>query len=259
MAIVRVFESPCAADRLANAAAFLRSFAASKEILVVAASRTAADDLVRTVSAETGSAFGVERASWTQLAAMAAAIPLAEQGRTPLTTMGAEAIARYAAGAAAEGQGLEYLAPLTRFPGFAAALAATINELRLAEVAPVRLHEIAPELSDLAGLLRLFEKALHSMGLADRAALFDAAIEGFWTSTSGSRPRDASCGKFWSAPARHWRPCRVVTRRHGAFWTVPPTSVTSAGSRLDRKAACIVCGPICSPPRVPQRHSWTKR
>jgi hypothetical protein len=130
--MLRVVQSPTAADRVAAAAEFIRSFAGATEFLVVGSSREAVDDLVRGLAHDIGATFGLHRFSFTQLAARLAIGKLAAAGVAPSSAVGAEAMAVRAAYEAAMRNELPYFAPVTKFPGFAHATAATIGDLRAA-------------------------------------------------------------------------------------------------------------------------------
>src|SRR5207244_4210426 len=104
---------------------------AATEVLIVGASREAADDLARRITAARGVTFGLYRASLTQLAARFAATELARLGAAPATQLGVEAVAARVSFETEQEGSLGYFAPVARFPGFARALAATLVEARL--------------------------------------------------------------------------------------------------------------------------------
>ena len=185
--MIRVVESASGAERIEAARAFLGALPAGGETLVVGASREAADDLVRRVTATAGATFGIHRASLTQLAARVAAAELARLGAVPATALGAEALAARVTFEAVGADALGYFAPVARFPGFARALASTLGELRLGRVEPEALGKLARDSSagrDVGELLARFEEALRVGALADRAALFDLAT----AAVSGGAP-----------------------------------------------------------------------
>src|SRR5947207_12147078 len=134
--MLEALHSSSAAARLAAAAAFVERFPAATEVLMVAATREAADDLARRVTAERGAPFGLHRASLVQLAVRLAATEMARLGVAPATALGAQAVAARVSFEALRDRALDYFAPVARFPGFARALAATLAELRLGGVAP---------------------------------------------------------------------------------------------------------------------------
>ena len=166
-----VFQSSAGADRLVAAARFVERFPTATEILLVGASREAADDLARRVTAARGATFGLHRASLTQLAVRCATAELATRGAAPATRLGAEALAARVTFEAVRDSAVPYFAPVARFPGFAGALAATIAELRLTRVDGDALAKTAGAGRDVADLLARFEAQLDDAKLADRPAL----------------------------------------------------------------------------------------
>lgn len=173
-----VLVSSSSTIRLSAAGAFLRGPAASndglrKRVLILGASRGAADDLARSVAADVPATFGIQRLSLPQLAARAAMVPLAAQGATPGTWLGTEAVA---ARAVFEARGtLEYFEPVAGMPGFPRALARTIQELRLDAVDGKMLGGVPLAGRDLGAFLERFDAAFDAAGTADRARLFDIA------------------------------------------------------------------------------------
>ncbi len=185
--MIQVVESASGAERIEAARAFLAALPAAAEVVVVGASRDAAEDLVRRVTATSGATFGIHRTSLTQLAARVAAAELARLGSAPTSALGTEALAARVTFEALGAGALEYFAPVARFPGFARALAATLRELRLAQVGPEAVGKLgrgATAGRDVGGLLVRFEAALRAGSLADLAALFDLAA----AAVSGGAP-----------------------------------------------------------------------
>src|SRR5881628_2756097 len=175
------FQSPSAAERLNAANAFVERVPAATEVLIVGATRDAADDLVRRVTAARGATFGLHRVSLTQLAVRLAAAEMARLGVAPATALAAEAVAARVSFEALRERGLGYFAPVARFPGFARAVAATLGELRLGGVAAGALEKLEGPARDVAELARRFEAQLEEGKVADRAALLviaTRALEG---------------------------------------------------------------------------------
>jgi hypothetical protein len=90
---LRVVVSPSAAARLAVAREVMGRCPPGARVMVVGASRAAADDLARDVAASVPSTFGIERLSLTQLAGRTAQVALATNGASASTRLGAEAVA----------------------------------------------------------------------------------------------------------------------------------------------------------------------
>lgn len=171
----RVIESARAEARLAVAREFVSSQPPGAEVLIVGASRGAADDFARALAVERGVTVGLHRFSFTQLAARLAAPALARRGVAPGTTLSTEAVAARATFEATRDDALDYFGPVARMPGFPRALARTLQELRLAGIAGAKVGVLPQSGPDLAELLDRFEAQFESASVADRALLFRAA------------------------------------------------------------------------------------
>ena len=142
--------------------------------MLLAASRGAADDLVRGLSADGHGVLGVHRASLDQWALQTAALELAARDLNPVTALGTEAMAARVARMAQTAGELERLSPVAGMPGFARSLAATIGELRAAGVPPTEL-QVDERTRDLERLLRRFDEEMDRFRLADRTAVLRLA------------------------------------------------------------------------------------
>jgi len=182
---VRVTESSAAELRLAEAHAFVDAHLPAGDVLIVGASRGAVDDLARRTAVRSGATIGLHRFSLTQLAARLAAPILAAEGLAPATPLGSEAVSARAAFEAQRDGALAYFQPVARTPGFPRALARTLQELRLADVASDRLAALPLGGADLAALLDRFEQQFAAASATDRARLFEAAIEALKQEPSG--------------------------------------------------------------------------
>jgi hypothetical protein len=175
--------------RLEAAAAFLARWPAATEVLVVGATREAADDLCRQVAATRGATFGFHRFTLTQLASRIAAPARAARGATPATGLAADALATRALADLSRDGALRHLAPVAESPGLPRALAETLGELREAGVEPARLGALdGPAAADLGELGRRFDALLEDGGLADRAALLDTAAARLSAGDAGGLP-----------------------------------------------------------------------
>jgi len=173
---VIVIESASAASRLAAARAFLDRLPPAAEVLIVGASRGAADDFARDLSRSRGATFGLYRFSLTELAARAAATVRDSARRTPGTQSGAEALAARAVFDALRADEIDYFKPVAGTPGFPRALARTVHELRLAGVGPTALRNHgAGAVADVGRLLARIDEQLAASSVDDRAALYNAA------------------------------------------------------------------------------------
>jgi hypothetical protein len=176
--MIRIVESAAAALRLEAAQAFVQQFAPAAPVLIVGASRGAADDLARAVAVRHLATLGLHRLSFTQLAARLAAPVLAARGAAPVSYLGSEAVAARATFGAQRDAALDYFSPVARTPGFPRALARTLQELRLAGVSGDRLRELPLGGKDLSVLLERFDEQFAAAAATDRATLFAAATEG---------------------------------------------------------------------------------
>ncbi len=159
---MRIVTSTSAAARLEAARRFILESSPAAEILIVSASRGAADDLAREIGRIRGATFGLYRFSLTQLAARLAAPLLARDRLSPTTALGAQAVAARALFDAATDKSLSYFAPVSGMPGFPRALARTLEELALAMVAPPALRPLADIGGDLAQLYERFDEQFQS-------------------------------------------------------------------------------------------------
>jgi len=173
----RVLKAHSAAERIAAASEFVRSFQPATRLLIIGASRDAVDDFVRALTRSVQATFGLHRLSLTQLAARLATGKLAARGIVPGTVIGAEAISVRAAYEARSRHELEYFAQVASFPGFARATASTLSELSAAGVTPSSLEQLGESGPDNAALLRGFEQQMREASVADRTRLLQSALE----------------------------------------------------------------------------------
>jgi len=175
MGALRVCVSASAADRLSCARDVVRACAPGTRVLIVGATRGAADDLARSIAAGAAATFGIQRLSLTQLAAKTAILTLASDGLTSTTWLGTEAVAARVAFDATRDGSLSYFSAVSRTPGFPRALARTLQELRLAGVRTRQLTPLPLAGPDLADLLERIDTSFAAASTADRAELFRAA------------------------------------------------------------------------------------
>src|SRR5262245_9653747 len=175
---MRVVVSSSASVRLDAARQFLAGHPPGSEVVVIGASRGAADDLARDIARRSGATFGVTRFSLTEVAARAAAAGLAGRRRVPGSPAGAEAMAARAVFDAIAAGELAYFGPVASLPGFPKALAGTVHELRLAALTADHLRTVGDtSIDDLAAFLIRIEEQLANGGVDDRAALFRLAAD----------------------------------------------------------------------------------
>jgi RecB family exonuclease len=164
-----------AAARLEVAAAWLAAYPADAEVLVVAFTWAACDDLVREVTVRAGARFGITRLTLDRVAARLAAPALARAGRTPATALALDAVAARVVHQLGAGAVLSHFAPVVDQPGFAPAVARTLAEVRLGAVSARTLGKLERVGADLAALATGLERELVAAGLADRAGVLHAA------------------------------------------------------------------------------------
>jgi CRISPR/Cas system-associated exonuclease Cas4 (RecB family) len=175
--MVRLVTSSCAASRLAAARRFALDAPPASELLIVSASRGAADDFARGLAKTRGATFGLYRFSLTQIAARLAAPRLARTRLSPTTALGVQAVAARALFDADRDQTLTYFGPVARTPGFPRALARTLEELALAMSSAAALRALPDGGADLADLFERFDAQCQSTSAVDRAAFLRSATE----------------------------------------------------------------------------------
>src|SRR5262249_55907018 len=143
---------------------WLKARAPAEEILIIGAALDAANELARSVAQDKRASFGYHRLTFGQLASALARSVLAAQRTIPLAALGIQAVANRAIHKLSEVSGLGRYTKLTSGPGFARAIANVITELRLEQVEPDALAQVAP---DLRPLLQVYERELAVHGFTD--------------------------------------------------------------------------------------------
>lgn len=176
---MRVFSSPSHRRRREAAWEFLSGFPPGAPVLVVGASRRAADEWFREWPElpQRGAAFGIFRFSLIELAARLAADELVDTARVWGTDLASRALAARAAYEVRREGGLGYLEPVADFAGFVRQLAGTLDELRGYQPSLEAMQAPGRSGPDLARLARTYEHLLESSALADGARALEAAIE----------------------------------------------------------------------------------
>jgi ATP-dependent helicase/nuclease subunit B len=157
---------------LAEGREFLRAQSSRHPIVVVGATRGAADELVR--SACETALLGIHRTTWSQLAASLADEVLALRGQSVCGSLALEVLAQKAIHRCRNQ--LTYFGPVVPFPGFPRALARTLLDLRLAQVRAAELANLGQTGPDLALLLAAYERELAVNQLADEATRYQVAL-----------------------------------------------------------------------------------
>ncbi len=182
--MLRVFESPSGAQRLAQAERFMRELPRNKRALVIAPAPAAVSRLLARVIDSGQALLGVHRHTLSSLAAWAAAEQLAALELTRVTSLSALSVCVRVIDQCARDDGLGRFRSVAMRPGFARSLAGSFEELRCARIAVV---ELAREDPDLAELYGRYESTLAELKLADRAQVLKLAAHALRTGSHALR------------------------------------------------------------------------
>lgn len=173
----RLLVAPDAATRIDAAVRWLEAHDPDAEVLVLAESQQAADELVRRATPAGGARFGVQRITLRRLPSLLTLQALATEGRAPASELSLTAVAARATHLALARGRLPYLQRVAGRPGFATALARSLGELRTAGIGPEALRPLGDAGRDLAELAEAVQRELDALAVADRAWLLAAATE----------------------------------------------------------------------------------
>jgi ATP-dependent helicase/nuclease subunit B len=162
---------PINREVLQRAAAFVSEQADTSEIVIVGPSRGAIDDVV--CLACDGALAGVYRYTLRHLVYALSQQAMYARDLIPLHVVPREALAT----TLGRDTSLDYLRAPAAFPGFARALARTLEDLRLNRLTPARLRQAGRSGPDLAVLLERWNRELRERGFADYAHRVELAIE----------------------------------------------------------------------------------
>jgi len=158
-----------------NACEVFLDTVAGREVLIIAASRMAADELVRRNCLNSGGSLGLHRFSPGALAVEIASPRLALSGESVLDGIAVDALAARAVQECRSRSHLSWFEPVATAPGFFRALASTLSELRLNNVDVEALGRANPAGRDLVLLISAYEQYLSEAGLADSAQIYRTA------------------------------------------------------------------------------------
>ena len=147
------------------------------EVLLIAATRGAADDLARDIARSQPATFGLHRFSLTHVAACLAATRLAERGLTPRPSSGRTPSPRAPRSRRTARERWKYSGPVAEMPGFPPSLSRTLTDLRMSASSSGALAKAGESGPDLAALYDGASAQFDAGGSADRAALFATAQE----------------------------------------------------------------------------------
>jgi ATP-dependent helicase/nuclease subunit B len=169
-----LFSSSSAALRLERAQRWLTQRPRHAELLLIGGSVEGVFDLSRTASlgGSRGATFGWHRVSLHRLALRLAERALLEGALNPASPLALEAIWTRVVHQLALAGKLGRFTPVADQPGLPRALARTVEELRLASIAPSAMD------ADLAHAASAFDAALTAASVVDRAGVLRLALSG---------------------------------------------------------------------------------
>ena len=170
----RVVTALAVRDRLNASEEFIETVT-GQEVLIVSATRMAADELARRFCLKTAGSLGIHRFSLGALAIEIASPRLALSGKSVLDGIAVDALAARAVQECRDRSSLEWFEPVATAPGFSHALASTLTELRLNNIDVEALRRVGPAGIDLALLASAYEQYLSDAGLADSAEIYRTA------------------------------------------------------------------------------------
>jgi len=165
------------AARLAVAVEWLSDYPPDAEILIVSPTREAGDEFVRNAALKSGARFGLTRFTLNHLAASLAATELARIGIVPASGLALTAVAARSIHLLHTAGDLSYFEPVAEKPGFPVAIARTLEELRMNDADAKSIKKLPRGGKDLARLSESIARELIEAKIADRARIFEAAIE----------------------------------------------------------------------------------
>ncbi|HSO73543.1 MAG TPA: hypothetical protein VLU47_01805, partial [Blastocatellia bacterium] len=174
------------ATRVTAAARWLTSYPADAEVLIISPNREAGDEFARSAALKSGARFGLTRFTLNNFAATLAAPVLARAGLVPASGFTLTAVAARTVHLLLAERSLSYFEPVAERPGFPTAVARTLEELRMNEAVAEAIGKLARGGSDLAALAERVARELAEARIADRAAVFEAAINAIQNSVPGT-------------------------------------------------------------------------
>lgn len=219
---------------------WLRAQSRDTELLVVAPTWEAADDLARADACTAGARFGLVRLTLDRLAGRLASPALAQSRRAPASELSlAAVVARVVHQLLAEGA-LGRFAPVAKRPGFSRAVARTLVELRMSAVDSRALDRLERETPDLAVIAARVERELGAAALADRAVVYEAATA---AASGDSAPRPVGAPLLLLdlplASAREMTLVQVLARRAPQVMATAAKGEERTVARLEHALGCV--------------------
>lgn len=164
-----------AALRLAAGAQWLDGFPKDAEVVLVAPTLEAGDEVVRAAARRSGARFGLQRLTLGRLAGTLAEPVLAATSRVPASGLLLEAVVARVVHRLHAAGSLVHFGPVASFPGFPRAVARTLEELRLGGVVAESLTPLGDGGPELCAMALALEEELAAARLADRATVYAEA------------------------------------------------------------------------------------
>ena len=168
-----LFQHPSAAERLKAARDWLLALPKEEEVVVVAPTHEAGQELLRQVALIQSAGFGWHRITVSRLANELAAYDLAAEEKVPIGTLACEAVVARVVHGLSESGKLGRYAAIAHSPGFAGTVGRALQEVECADVSRSELEIVSLELRQLA---EAYDAALSKAKLVDRAAVLETAI-----------------------------------------------------------------------------------
>lgn len=162
-------------DGLRAASQWLTRRVSSSETVVIGATRSAAYEFARALPVK--GTLGLHCVTLIQVAEELARSQVMAEQLGPLSRLGAEALAARVVHRLNQAGKLTYFAPVAKLPGFPAALALTVSDLRLAQVHPASLDPQHDAMRELRLFLTEYELELMEHRLADLPLLLSLATQ----------------------------------------------------------------------------------
>src|SRR5262245_3425031 len=173
-----------AETRIQLAREWIATYPRDTEILLLAHSLEAANDLYLSIVGSAESWFGIKRLTLDALAVRLAQLSLTASATASTSRFSFIAIVARAIHLLHARHRLDYFEPVAAKPGFPVAVARTLAELRMNEVDLSALSRLARGGKDLAAIASEVEHQLKVANLADRAVIFRAALESMKANSS---------------------------------------------------------------------------
>ena len=245
------------AQRLAAAVEWLDFYPADAEILIVSPSSEAGDEFARTAARKSGARFGLTRFPLNRLAASLAAPVLARAGLVSASGFALTAVAARTVHLLLAEGALSYFDPVATRPGFPTAVARTLDELRMNDTDHRAIGKLARGGKDLEALAERVASELAEAKIADRAAVFEAAIGAATQDSALSAQHCLGVPLLWLDVAltssREAELVAALARRAPAVFATVARGDQRTVTHLERAIGCKAFEPYDKPPATDHR------